>query len=104
MNPDFTVSQLKQLLAEYFKDKPVLKAYLFGSYARNQADEKSDVDILLDLEYRDGIMKEYVKMVKELRIRLNKDIHLITSNSVSPFIVENINKEKILIYERFARQ
>lgn len=100
MNPVFTISQLKELLAEYFKDKPVLKAYLFGSYARNQADEKSDIDILLDLEYRNGIAKEYVKMVKELRIRLNKKIHLVSSDAVSTPIKEIINKEKILLYER----
>jgi predicted nucleotidyltransferase len=32
----------------YFKTRPVLKAYLFGSYARGQADLQSDIDILVD--------------------------------------------------------
>ncbi len=77
-----------------------MKAYLFGSYSRNQADEKSDIDILIDLEYRNGIAKEYVKMVKELRKVFNKEVHLLTINSVSPFIIDNINKDRILIYER----
>lgn len=35
-----------QILQGYFKDKPVLKVYLFGSYARGEADEDSDVDLL----------------------------------------------------------
>ena len=34
-------------IIEYLKDKPVFKAYLFGSYAREDAREDSDVDILL---------------------------------------------------------
>ena len=101
MNPDYSINQLKEIFVEYFKNKPVvIKAYLFGSYARNQADEKSDMDILVDLEYKTGIAQEYVRMVKELKVKLNKDIHLITTNSISPFIEENINKDKILLYER----
>jgi len=35
----------------YFRDKPVVKAYVFGSYARKEATGKSDVDILVELDY-----------------------------------------------------
>lgn len=92
--------KLLKFLADYFKDKPVQKAYLFGSFARNEADKQSDVDILADLDYKNGIASEYSKMVIELKQILKRKIHLVTLNSVSPFIIENINKEKILIYER----
>lgn len=37
---------MTQLIAEYFKTQPVLKAWLFGSYARGEEREDSDVDIL----------------------------------------------------------
>lgn len=40
-----------QIIKNYFADKPVLKAYLFGSYSRNEADKDSDIDILVDLDY-----------------------------------------------------
>lgn len=40
-----------ELIKTYFKTKPVLKAYLFGSYVRGQADSNSDIDILVDLDY-----------------------------------------------------
>ncbi len=36
---------MTQQLAEYFKTQPVLKAWLFGSYARGEETEDSDVDI-----------------------------------------------------------
>ena len=36
---------MAQQIAEYFKTQPVLKAWLFGSYARGEQTEKSDVDI-----------------------------------------------------------
>ena len=38
-------------LKNYFNTQPVLKAYLFGSYVRGQADSDSDIDILVDLDY-----------------------------------------------------
>ena len=37
-------------IGNYFKDKPVLKAYLFGSCARDEADDRSDIDILVELD------------------------------------------------------
>ena len=37
---------MTRLIAEYFKTQPVLKAWLFGSYARGEETPESDVDIL----------------------------------------------------------
>ncbi|MCG2716559.1 MAG: nucleotidyltransferase domain-containing protein, partial [Candidatus Marinimicrobia bacterium] len=39
------------MITDYFKDKPVLRAYLFGSQVRNEADVDSDIDILVELDY-----------------------------------------------------
>lgn len=38
-------------IKNYFKTRPVLKAYLFGSYVKGLADSKSDIDILIELDY-----------------------------------------------------
>src|ERR1700748_1020815 len=45
-----TVQQIQQTVSAYFKDKPVKKVYLFGSYARGEAKEDSDVDLGIVLE------------------------------------------------------
>ena len=37
-------------LRNYFSTQPVEKAYLFGSYARNEECPESDIDILIDFE------------------------------------------------------
>ena len=37
---------MTRVIAEYFKTQPVLKAWLFGSFARSEETENSDVDIL----------------------------------------------------------
>ena len=43
---DMTTEAMTQAIAEYFKTQPVLKAWLFGSFARGEETPRSDVDIL----------------------------------------------------------
>ena len=40
-------AQIQQKIANYFKTQPVLKAWLFGSFARGEQTRNSDVDILI---------------------------------------------------------
>ena len=42
-----TTQEMTQLIAEYFKTQPVLKAWLFGSFSRGEEREDSDVDLLI---------------------------------------------------------
>ncbi|GAC1587380.1 MAG: nucleotidyltransferase [Hymenobacter sp.] len=38
---------IRQVLAEYFADKPVQRVQVFGSYARGESTAESDLDVLL---------------------------------------------------------
>ena len=40
-----------ELIKSVFSDKPVKRAFLFGSFTRGEADHDSDVDILIELDY-----------------------------------------------------
>lgn len=69
-----TTEQIKQTVTNYFKDKPVKRVYLFGSYARGEADEKSDVDLLIDLDTEKKIGWQYFLWFEELeKIFLRKN-------------------------------
>lgn len=89
-----------QTVKEYFQGQPVLKAYLFGSYSRNQADSNSDIDILVDLDYSKHIGLGFVKMQGDLEEILHKHIDLVSSNAVSVHLKPFIEKDRMLIYER----
>jgi predicted nucleotidyltransferase len=88
-----------QIIRDYFAGKPVLKAYLFGSYSRNEAGNDSDIDILVDLDYTQHIGFGFVQMKFDLEERLHKPIDLVPSEAVSIHLLPFINKDKQLIYE-----
>ena len=62
-----TTNQMIQQIAAYFKTQPVLKAWLFGSFARGEETPESDVDILVkfDQNSRVSLMK-HASMIVDL--------------------------------------
>ncbi len=88
------------LLKNYFSSKPVLKAFLFGSYARGKADENSDIDILVDLDYSQKIGLQFVQMKLYLENILHSKVDLVSSNGLSAHIKPMIDAEKLMIYAR----
>jgi len=87
-------------IKEYFKTRPVLKAYLFGSYVRDEADQLSDIDILVDLDYSEGIGLQFIQMKIDLENLLNSKVDLVSSNGLSRHIKPIIDREKELIYAK----
>ena len=88
------------LIQKYFKDKPVFKAFIFGSYARGDAGTKSDYDILVELDYSKKIGLEFIQMRIDLVNMLKADVDLVSDKSLSKYIRPYVEKDKILIYER----
>ncbi|HEY8916813.1 MAG TPA: nucleotidyltransferase domain-containing protein [Chitinophaga sp.] len=89
-----------QVIRQYFADKPVKKAFIFGSYARNEADAKSDLDILVELDYTTHIGLGFVKMKLDLEDKLHRQVDLVSNQAVSQHLLPFINADKQLIYER----
>ena len=87
-------------IKNYFKTRPVLKAYLFGSCVRGQADDKSDIDILVDLDYSQKIGLQFIQMKLDLEKLLNNQVDLVSSNGISKYIKPIMDVEKRLIYEK----
>ena len=94
---------MTQQIAEYFKTKPVLKAWLFGSYSRGEQREDSDVDILIlpdkSQHFSLFTLSEIYEDLKEL---LGREVDMITVGGLMPFARESADRDKILIYERAA--
>ena len=90
----------RDIINNYFRARPVLKAYLFGSYVRGEADDNSDIDILVDLDYSQVIGLQFVQMKIDLEKLLNTNVDLVSSNGLSEYIKPFVDSEKQLIYAR----
>lgn len=89
------------LIGGYFSGQPVIRAFLFGSYVRGEADEESDVDLLVELDYdqmTSGL--QFISMQLKLQQLLNRKVDLVSAQGLSRHIQPFIEKEKKLVYAR----
>ena len=94
--------QISNQIAEYFKTRPVLKAWLFGPFARGEENEKSDIDILFvpDRSEKPFTLFTMGGMYMDLCDLLGREVDLVEEGSLRPYAEQNVEKEKLLIYER----
>ena len=89
-------------IAEYFKPQPVLKAWLFGSFARGEETENSDVDILVRFDRTTthiGLFT-YGRIHRELEEKLGRKVDLVEEGTLRPAIQKAANRDIKMIYER----
>lgn len=92
---------MTQIIADYFRTQPVLKAWIFGSFSRGEERPDSDVDILFvpDMSQKFSLFT-LGGMYMDLKEMLNREVDLIPEGSLLPFATESAERDKILIYER----
>ena len=93
---------MTQQIAEYFKTQPVLRAWLFDSFARGEETEQSDVDILFEPD-RSGkpfTLFTHGSMYMDLKELLGREVDLVVDGTLRPYAAERANHDKKLIYER----
>ena len=95
-----TLNEIKETVSRLVEDYPVRRVILIGSYARGDATEKSDVDLIIDygeqLSYWDflGLVGH---MVKKMPIQVDV---LGLDEIKKPDMLHNIQQEGVIVYER----
>lgn len=104
----YTLDELRERIAPIARKYQIPAVYLFGSYARNEASDNSDVDILID---REGStirgMFDMGGLYAELQSSIGKNVDLVTLQSLkqkstlerTPWFVENLQKEMVRLYD-----
>ena len=96
-----TTQAMTQQIAEYFKTQPVVKAWIFGSFARGEETPESDIDILVEYDDNAHISLLTIShMMGELERSTGRRVDLVEEGCLLPFAVESANRDKRLIYER----
>ncbi|TRX59834.1 nucleotidyltransferase family protein [Carboxylicivirga sp. M1479] len=84
-----TLTTNSQMIKSYGVDK----IGIFGSYARNQQTEQSDIDIVVKFEDGKKSYKAFIKLAYYLEEILNKKVDLVTYKSLSDNFIAHIEKE-----------
>ncbi|HRI29126.1 MAG TPA: nucleotidyltransferase domain-containing protein [Chitinophagales bacterium] len=96
MTPTLNIENIKA----YLSTQPILRAWLFGSYATGTADENSDVDILVEFDYNQHIGLRYFDVLWDMEKLLQKKVDLVPIEGLSEFIRTTVEQQKVLLYER----
>jgi predicted nucleotidyltransferase len=105
----YTIEQIKEKITPVALKYQLLAVYIFGSYARGEATENSDVDILVDKTGITNLRGLFAMggLFNDLSEALEKPIDLITTGALeekstkerNPWMIENVNNEKVKKYE-----
>jgi predicted nucleotidyltransferase len=72
---------------------------VFGSFARGDFDSNSDIDLIVNFSDRKSLI-DLARIEDELENSTGCKIDLLTENSISPYILERVNREAKVIYEK----
>lgn len=102
----YTLEELKQKITPIAEKYCIPAVYVFGSYARGEATEDSDVDILFN--GRGSKIRGFIigALYEDLKESLGKELDLVTEEALeqhdvrnrTPWFYENLQKEKVKIY------
>ena len=96
-NTVYSVPKIISLLTRVFEAYKIKKAVLFGSYAKGNAVQNSDVDILVDSGMK-GLA--FFGLVEDIVTALDKDADILDVSQIIPDsdVEREINKTGVLIY------
>ena len=104
----YTLEELREKITPIAEKYRIPAVYVFGSYARGEATEDSDVDLLVNLE--GSIVRGFIMggLYNDLNEELGKELSLITEKSLydpdpkhrMEKFVANVLRERVPVYER----
>jgi len=89
------LNEIKSKIKKVLKRHGVVRAGIFGSYARGEQKKNSDIDILI--QPPKGIGFGFVGIQFELEDRLKRKVDLLSYRAIHPLLKKRILKEEIRI-------
>lgn len=99
INRVYSIPEIKDLLMPVFYQYQINKAILFGSYSKNTATEKSDVDLFVDSGLK-GL--QFVGLSEDIRQALDKEVDVFDVTHIEPasLIDNEIKSTGVVLYEK----
>jgi len=85
-------------LIEICRQNDVAMLGVFGSAARGEATDQSDIDLLVEFSKRKSLLN-LVALERQLSAALGKKVDLLTEAAISPYLRDRIKRDLRVIYE-----
>lgn len=94
-----SIQTISKKCENVFNEKPYIrKAYLFGSYSKNDANDRSDIDIVCELS--EPMTTDFFSLYPLLEDVTNKKIDIYSIDELDKRFLKCIKKDFVKIYER----
>lgn len=97
----YTIEEIKEILTKILQNMPVYQVILFGSYAKQQANKKSDIDLIVDTK---GSLKGFdlLELIYMIEKSLKKNVDVFEKYEIikNSKIDNEIKKTGVVIYEK----
>jgi predicted nucleotidyltransferase len=91
------IKNIKAVLKQF---RQIKRGWLFGSFARNEATETSDTDVLIEVDESSTFtMYDLAELKEKLSATLNRKTDVVIERMLKAGIRENVTNDKVLIYE-----
>ncbi len=95
----YTIDDIRRIAAPVAAAHGVKSILLFGSYARGQATEQSDIDLRVESD-RINDLFSWGSLYSDLQAAFQKNLDLITSKNLEAGFLDRIRQDEVLIYEQ----
>lgn len=93
----YTVDEIKEIVAALAAQYGADRIYLFGSYARGDADQNSDIDLRIDKGAIRGL--QIGGLAADLEDALGIPVDLVPTGSLDSNFLNSIADDEVLLYE-----
>ena len=91
------IEKLRAKVLPILRSHGVVKAGIFGSFARGEEGKNSDVDILIEVKGRKFSLFDMVGLKMELEKETKRKVDLVTYGGISPHLKKYIMEDEIRI-------
>lgn len=94
----YSIPELRAVVSPLARQYGAERVYLFGSYARGDAKDGSDIDLRIDRGSIHGL--QFAGLLGDLEDALHTKVDLISTNGMDDDFLAAIRPDEVLLYER----
>lgn len=89
--------EIKRTIIKILSGYGAVRISIFGSFARGEERPESDIDIIVRFDHPKSLL-QLIHIEEEVKNAVNRNIDLLTENSINPYLIDSIRRDEVVIY------